>query len=236
MNKPKIYLAGPDVFAPNSIEIGDIRKRICNSHGYTGLYPLDNCINENTPEATAKTIVKANMKMIEDCDFVLANLNNFRGTSKNPQCDSGTAWECGYAIALNKKVIAYTNNINSIPLIILNNIDLAIMNTQFNDLFNYLKNIIFKSYHKDFTIPLSLPLDPTFPDIKDADAISAFILGYKCGKKLPCYASIRDTRTQIEKYGIFDENGYYVENFGHSVNIMIACNSKIYNENTNPED
>ena len=38
----KIYLAGPDVFLPDAIEIGRRKADICARHGLTGLYPLDN--------------------------------------------------------------------------------------------------------------------------------------------------------------------------------------------------
>ncbi len=38
-------------------------------------------------------------------NFVIANLNSFRGK----ESDSGTIWECGYASALGKKVYGYIN-------------------------------------------------------------------------------------------------------------------------------
>ena len=44
----KIYLAGPDVFAPNSIEIGKKLKNICEENNFIGLYPLDNEIEQSS--------------------------------------------------------------------------------------------------------------------------------------------------------------------------------------------
>ena len=41
----KIYLAGPDVFLPDAVEIGRRKAAICARHGLTGLYPLDNAID-----------------------------------------------------------------------------------------------------------------------------------------------------------------------------------------------
>ncbi len=41
----KIYLAGPDVFLPDAIEIGHRKAAICARHGLTGLYPLDNAVD-----------------------------------------------------------------------------------------------------------------------------------------------------------------------------------------------
>ena len=41
----KIYLAGPDVFLPDAVEIGRRKVELCTRHGLTGLYPLDNAID-----------------------------------------------------------------------------------------------------------------------------------------------------------------------------------------------
>ena len=41
----KIYLAGPDVFLPDAVEIGRRKARSVRAHGLTGLYPLDNAID-----------------------------------------------------------------------------------------------------------------------------------------------------------------------------------------------
>jgi len=41
--------------------------------------------------------------MIEKADFVIANINPFRGYEP----DSGTVWEIGYALGLGKKVYGY---------------------------------------------------------------------------------------------------------------------------------
>ena len=41
----KIYLAGPEVFLPDALEIGRRKSRICARHGMTGLYPLDNAVD-----------------------------------------------------------------------------------------------------------------------------------------------------------------------------------------------
>ena len=36
----KIYMAGPEVFLPDAITIGQRKRDICERHGLTGLYPL----------------------------------------------------------------------------------------------------------------------------------------------------------------------------------------------------
>ncbi len=103
----KIYIAGPDVFELDSIEIGQRYKKLCQQYGFIGLYPLDNEVNFNQkPKKIAKDIYNANIKLIKEADIVIANLNSFRGK----EADSGTIWECGYAFALGKEVYGYMNN------------------------------------------------------------------------------------------------------------------------------
>jgi len=104
---PKIYIAGPDVFELNSIDIGQKCHEICQEYGYEGLYPLDNIVDfEQNPRDIAMDIFQANIKQIDRADIVIANLNPFRG--KEP--DSGTVWECGYAHALGKRVYGYMDD------------------------------------------------------------------------------------------------------------------------------
>lgn len=93
----KIYLAGPDVFLENAETAGDRLKEKCKKYGFIGLYPLDN-------KASSKSdIVFGNMKLIDECDIVLANCNVFRGK----EMDSGTAFEIGYAAAKGKQILCY---------------------------------------------------------------------------------------------------------------------------------
>lgn len=127
----KIYLAGFDVFAPDAVRRGAALKRMCAEHGFSGLYPLDN--EADDPRA----IFEGNLALIDEADFVMANLNPFRGGEP----DSGTAFECGYAFAKGKRVYGY----------------------------------------------------------------------------------VSDARTQREKLGAADENGFAVEDFGMAVNLMLGC-------------
>lgn len=100
----KIYIAGPDVFERDSIEIGKRYVQLCKEHGFSGQYPLDNVIDFNQEKRKiALDIFLANQKLIDECDIVIANLNSFRGK----EADSGTIWECGYAYAKGKKVYGY---------------------------------------------------------------------------------------------------------------------------------
>lgn len=101
----KVYLAGPDVFRENAVAYGKGLKKLLSDRGIQGLYPFDNEIpfNPRNLRQTAGLIYEANIKMIQECDAVLANLEPFRG----PSLDAGTAFEIGYAVALGKPVIGY---------------------------------------------------------------------------------------------------------------------------------
>ena len=106
----KIYIAGFDVFKPNSIKIGEDYKSTCKEFGFEGLYPLDNQIDEDwSKEVAREFIYKKNIELIEMCDIVVANANPFRGD----ELDSGTAFEIGYALALKKKVVIYMDDTRS---------------------------------------------------------------------------------------------------------------------------
>jgi nucleoside 2-deoxyribosyltransferase len=100
----KIYLAGSDVFLPNALEIGARLVQKCAEVGFEALFPLDNEISGPSDKfEMGKEIALANMQMIRDCDIVLANVTPFRG----PSADIGTVFECAYAKALGKYVVAY---------------------------------------------------------------------------------------------------------------------------------
>ena len=102
----KIYIAGPDVFEKDSIEIGKKLVQLCAEYGYEGLYPFDNVVDfSQEKQKIAQDIFQANVAMIQKADIVIANLNQFRGK----EADSGTVWECGFAYGLGKKVYGYMN-------------------------------------------------------------------------------------------------------------------------------
>ena len=101
---PRVYLAGFDVFRQDAIEHGQYLKALCTAHSLEGLYPFDNEVPTNlNKQQTASLICSMNIAMIQRCDAVLANLNAFRGLEP----DSGTVFEVGMAVALNKPVWVY---------------------------------------------------------------------------------------------------------------------------------
>ncbi len=100
-----IYLAGPDVFLPDAVEIGRRKADICARHGVAGRYPLDNTIERGAADASLQ-IFKANEAMMDACDAIIANLTPFRG----PGADAGTVYELGYMAARGKLCLGYSND------------------------------------------------------------------------------------------------------------------------------
>ena len=93
----KIYLAGPDVFRRDVEAWVASTRELCNRYGFDPLFPIDN--GETVPER----FFRGNLDLIRKAQIVAANLDPFRG----PEPDSGTAFELGYALALNKKICGY---------------------------------------------------------------------------------------------------------------------------------
>ncbi len=52
----KIYLAGPDVFRADSIEYGELLKRVCAKHGVEGCFPRDNKVDLITRKGVQRFI------------------------------------------------------------------------------------------------------------------------------------------------------------------------------------
>ncbi len=101
----KIYLAGPDVFLPEAVEIGRRKAAICGAHGLTPLYPLDNEVDPAADGASLK-IFHSNKAMMDEASAIIANLTPFRG----PGADPGTVYELGYMAGSGKLCLGYSND------------------------------------------------------------------------------------------------------------------------------
>jgi nucleoside 2-deoxyribosyltransferase len=107
--KKHIYLAGPDVFFQDSKPRFEYLTSLCRSHGMEGVAPSDDEISEMIAQGIdrceiARHIYMANVKHIQNCDGVIANMIPFRG---DIEPDSGTVFEVGMAVALGKPVAMY---------------------------------------------------------------------------------------------------------------------------------
>ncbi|MDR3581042.1 MAG: nucleoside 2-deoxyribosyltransferase [Oryzomonas sp.] len=103
----RAYLAGPDVFLPNPLEMALNKKSLCTEFGIEGVFPLDAALNlsELSKMEQGYLISKENEKLIRTCQLVIANLTPFRG----PSADVGTVYEVGFARALGLPIFGYTN-------------------------------------------------------------------------------------------------------------------------------
>jgi nucleoside 2-deoxyribosyltransferase len=108
---PVVYLAGPEVFLVNAVEIGAAKVAICAAHGLDGRFPLDMVgadeLEGLAPAEQAAAIFDGLVAGLDHCAAVIANMTPFRG----PSTDVGTAWEMGYAAGRGLPVFAYTNDV-----------------------------------------------------------------------------------------------------------------------------
>src|SRR5664279_3069858 len=106
----KIYLAGPDVFLHDAVDIGQRKMDLCARHGLTGLYPLDNAVDLTAQDLTTQDatlrIFRGNETMMIAADAIIANLTPFRG----PGADAGTVYELGYMAGAGKLCLGYSND------------------------------------------------------------------------------------------------------------------------------
>jgi nucleoside 2-deoxyribosyltransferase len=106
--RPRVYLAGFDVFRLDAIEHGARLVAACAEFGFEGLYPLDAQVPADLDgPRQAAWIYRANIDTIRSADIVMANVDDFRGPGEP---DSGTAFEIGFAAALGKEIWAYTTD------------------------------------------------------------------------------------------------------------------------------
>ena len=105
----RVYLAGPDVFFSNAMEIGQAKKDICAQFGFEGVYPLDadfsDLLELANPAEWGYRSFDLMVELMDGCDLMIANMTPFRG----PSMDVGTAVEIGYMYGRGKPVFGYTN-------------------------------------------------------------------------------------------------------------------------------
>jgi nucleoside 2-deoxyribosyltransferase len=100
-----IYLAGPDVFLPDALEVGRQKAAICARHRLNGIFPLDNAVDLACADASL-AIFRGNEAMMGACAAVIANLTPFRG----PGADAGTVYELGFMAGRGKLCLGYSND------------------------------------------------------------------------------------------------------------------------------
>lgn len=103
----KVYCAGPGCFSPDIEKEAQKQRDLCEEYGLTALIPIDSFVDFNQPKLDiAKDIFNKNIEMINKADFVVVNIENFRGF----ELDTGTSFEIGMAYALNIPVFGYLHS------------------------------------------------------------------------------------------------------------------------------
>lgn len=104
--RPKIYLAGPDVFYPDAVARLNRHLEKCAALGLEALIPVDNEEVGGTPREQALGIYRGNLAKMQQADGIIANITPFRG----PHMDPGTAFEIGFFVAQDKPVVCYSTD------------------------------------------------------------------------------------------------------------------------------
>ena len=103
----RLYLAGPEVFHREALQLGMAKRLVCARFHYQGLYPLDDAPAGNLDAAA---ICARCLAMIHAADAGIFNLTPFRG----PSADVGTVLELGVMAALGKPCFAYTHVVDDL--------------------------------------------------------------------------------------------------------------------------
>jgi len=102
----KAYLAGPDVFLPNAATHAAAKLALCAHYGLTGIAPFNPDLDMSQPPALLwRQIYEDDLRMMRECDIVIANLTPFRGAS----ADAGTLVELGWFLGAGKPCWGYSN-------------------------------------------------------------------------------------------------------------------------------
>ena len=100
----RIYVAGFDVFYPDWKEKRYfVYQELCSKYGFE-MQAQKAAADEG--KTLGERIFLKNIHYLDNCEYVVANLNTFRGMEP----DSGTCFEIGYAYALGKKIYGYLDD------------------------------------------------------------------------------------------------------------------------------
>ncbi len=103
------YLAGPDVFLADAVGHAAAKVAICARYGILGFAPVNPEIGRIMAlphDAAWREIYLDDIRMMEGCEIVIANLTPFRGAS----ADSGTLVEIGWFLGRGRRVFGYSNS------------------------------------------------------------------------------------------------------------------------------
>ncbi len=112
---PKAYLAGTEIFYPDTKETQAKYHALCEKYGFIGFYPEDEAPEDEYKEYVKKddsthefemSLFTHDLNHIKRTDIIIANLNDYRGNEP----DSGTAVECGLAWGYGHRCFAFIDD------------------------------------------------------------------------------------------------------------------------------
>jgi nucleoside 2-deoxyribosyltransferase len=106
MSDPRIYIAGPDIYHPQNLEIAESKKSICARYGLDAVLATDFLAGVQFvgKAADAAPLFRERLKIIRGCDALIADMTPFRGPGMDPAC----ALEMGIMAGLDRPVVGYT--------------------------------------------------------------------------------------------------------------------------------
>lgn len=114
VKRPKVYVAGPDVFFDNYEERAHYFRTVLDHLGIEALLPADDGPIDEAKFPTrllqALEIRRRNLEKIRTADGVISNLRSFRGFVP----DDGTVYETAWGECLGKVVIGYQPDLRSL--------------------------------------------------------------------------------------------------------------------------
>lgn len=112
---PKAYLAGTEIFYPDSEKTQAEYHKLCEKYGIIGYYPPDVAPEDEFKDYVQKddtlhemeyALFTHDLNHIKRTDIIIANLNDYRGNEP----DSGTAVECGIAYGMGHRCFAFLDD------------------------------------------------------------------------------------------------------------------------------
>lgn len=110
-DKLVVYLSGPERYDSDGADKYEAMKKICIEKALQVITPLDKAegvetIDTDYPYTRAANEFEHYQNHVRNCDIIIANLNDFRGW----ECCNDTAFECGMAFQLGKKLYGYMDD------------------------------------------------------------------------------------------------------------------------------
>lgn len=108
----RIYLAGPDVFHPDAIALGEAKKVICARYGFEGVFPFDKTADTEglSLREAGLAIADKDIGLLRSCDVAVVNLTPYPQDTMDP----GSAVELGLMAGLGRPVWGYTNTAEAV--------------------------------------------------------------------------------------------------------------------------